>query len=410
MTRLDDLGHRDTAIEGRVVVRLTAKDGEVTAVDIESTRPLGASAVLEGKSAMDAIRALPLLYSICGTAHAAAGLAASEAALGITPSDEVRAARRVIVAGEALGQLLWRLFLDLPQVIEAETAFQALRDTRARLKRLPKLVYPRSDWLTLGGAGVAPRTPKISELAGVLEDIMGFGVFGEGLRAAGVLGDADRFAEWIARAETPVAKVFRYIADHHLSGFGQAFSPALRDADGDALAARLLSDDDRSFVARPDLDGTVYETGTFARFRGHPLISALLVDHGPGLLPRLASKLVAIEAMIDEIRLCGTPSPDETGLPEAAAVTVLAGGEGKGVVAVETARGRLLHAVRLENERTAFYRILAPTEWNFHREGPLAEALMGAKIGDREAFKTAVSLAIAAIDPCVQHDLVITGE
>lgn len=64
---------------------------------------------------------------------------------------------------------------------------------------------------------------------------------------------------------------------------------------------------------------------------------------------------------------------------------------------VETARGRLYHAARVEGAQVVAYRISAPTEWNFHPEGVLAQWLKSLNRVDQE---TALVLA-QLIDPCV---------
>ena len=72
---------------------------------------------------------------------------------------------------------------------------------------------------------------------------------------------------------------------------------------------------------------------------------------------------------------------------------------------METARGLLMHEVALDVEHIADYFIVAPTEWNFHPQGPLVDWLKGRDAGDREAMNGFVGRAVAALDPCVPWDL-----
>ena len=53
-------------------------------------------------------------------------------------------------------------------------------------------------------------------------------------------------------------------------------------------------------------------------------------------------------------------------------------GTGTGLGLVESARGCLCHRVAVAAGRVSDYKILAPTEWNFHPEGPLTRGLLGA--------------------------------
>ncbi|MBB4301963.1 coenzyme F420-reducing hydrogenase alpha subunit [Rhodobium orientis] len=398
----DRIGQRDCGIEGRLAVRLTLAGGRVDAVDIASTRPLGAASVLEGREVMDAIQSLRLLYSLCGTAHTVAGLEAAEDALGIAPAPAVASARRLLVAGEALGQAMWRLMLDLPQMAGEETAFDALRDARARIARLAKTVYPRTDWIRLGGAGVEPKPAKVSAFADTMAEIARLGIFGREVRAAEVLANPEALAMWAARGETPIARVVRTVLDRDLAGFGAATTPPLPELDRKWLAERLAGDAGRAFSARPEIDGTAYQTGAGATHRDHPLIVDLTAAHGAGLLAQLAARIVSVDGLIADIRqIAGElEAAEETAEPGAPARAA-----GTGVATVETARGRLVHYVEIEGGRTAAYRILAPTEWNFHAEGVLAAGLKGVRAEDVEKLKEAASLLVTAIDPCVQFDV-----
>ena len=56
----------------------------------------------------------------------------------------------------------------------------------------------------------------------------------------------------------------------------------------------------------------------------------------------------------------------------------LDGAEGWRLAWVETARGRLYHAAVREGDTVRAYRLCAPTEWNFHPCGPLAQWLSAA--------------------------------
>ncbi len=62
------------------------------------------------------------------------------------------------------------------------------------------------------------------------------------------------------------------------------------------------------------------------------------------------------------------------------------------------ARGLLLHWVALEPDGSvADYRVLAPTEWNFHPGGALARTLAALPADAGDAARTLA----AAFDPCV---------
>lgn len=78
---------------------------------------------------------------------------------------------------------------------------------------------------------------------------------------------------------------------------------------------------------------------------------------------------------------------------------------GVGRALVETARGLLIHEVEMDEERVADYKIVAPTEWNFHPDGALAVYLTGQATGDRGELERRIAHLVAELDPCVPWKL-----
>mgnify|MGYP002381475159 CR=1 FL=1 len=74
---------------------------------------------------------------------------------------------------------------------------------------------------------------------------------------------------------------------------------------------------------------------------------------------------------------------------------------------VEAARGRLVHAVQLSDDRRHVQRyvILAPTDWSFHPDGPAAHSLAALARTQTSEIAARARLLIEALDPCVPFDL-----
>jgi Ni,Fe-hydrogenase I large subunit len=143
------------------------------------------------------------------------------------------------------------------------------------------------------------------------------------------------------------------------------------------------------FSREPSLPGRRVETGLAARRN----------FAGAGLAARLAAReqdLIETGAAIERL-LAGGAAP--SGL----LTTGLAGNWR--YAAVESARGRLYHACRIGSDgRIVDYRIVAPTEWNFHPDGPFVRALLGAEIGAGAAAKRRAERLAFVYDPCIRAE------
>ncbi|HOV04279.1 MAG TPA: nickel-dependent hydrogenase large subunit [Kaistiaceae bacterium] len=388
-------------LEGEIAIRVASQGGRIADVAVASSRPLGASGILENRTPAESLTVLPMVFSLCGNAQAVCGLEAVETAIGATVSENQKAARRILVASEAVGQILWRVLLDIPTAIDKEPAFDAVRAVRASLARVPRYLVPKDVWNRIGGTALTINRKGLDALVDRIDGIIRCEVFGTEPGAPYPIGDLDAFDFWTAEHDTVPTRLLRAVGARRLNGFGAAETPALPDLALADIAARLAADDDRTFTAAPEIDGTVFETGSLARHRDHPLIAELAEEYGSGLTTRFASKLVDLVWWRDELAAAIAAITDEA-TPATPAIT-----SGAGTAAVETARGRLYHHVAIEDGRIARYRILAPTEWNFHARGPLVAGLEGARVRDPARLREATTLFVMTVDPCVAFDLAI---
>jgi hypothetical protein len=146
---------------------------------------------------------------------------------------------------------------------------------------------------------------------------------------------------------------------------------------------------DINFCRMPHWQGAAAETGAIARRQGRAGIAA----------SAFAARWLA---RLEELRdwAAGSEKVGAGGTASAAPVEA-----GSGRALVETARGLLMHEIVLDGERVVDYFIVAPTEWNFHPQGPLAGWLLGRDATDRDAVHDFAARAVAALDPCVRWEL-----
>jgi hypothetical protein len=154
-------------------------------------------------------------------------------------------------------------------------------------------------------------------------------------------------------------------------------------------------DRDPDYARMPTWEGLPVETSALARVRGHPLVSALADATGHTAAARFVARLVDLALLLTEIN---EASPREGALPWVQGFTV---GDADGMAAVQTARGLLVHRARIDGGRVADYRIVAPTEWNFHPNGALAQGLADLPARSRRELHQHARLAVQALDPCV---------
>lgn len=166
---------------------------------------------------------------------------------------------------------------------------------------------------------------------------------------------------------------------------------ALTAADDAAITAALEADIDFSTI--PSLPGRRPETGPAARLGWSASV--------PGATD--AARLVEAEEALG--LLLGSASNDRS-LGDW--LTANRTQYNTGYASVESPRGRLYYwAVVQGDGRLRDARVVAPTEWNFHPDGPFARALAGFRPnGDVVA---AIARLAAQFSPCVAVDVVPRG-
>lgn len=156
------------------------------------------------------------------------------------------------------------------------------------------------------------------------------------------------------------------------------------------LAQKLV--DEPEFAQRPTWLGQCAENGPWSRLR-HRADRSPQAPTQPSAWTRISARWLELV----EIAAAEPFTLELTGAPLLAS-GALALGQGQALAWCEMARGLLLHWVQLDpHGAVQDYRVLAPTEWNFHPEGALARAVAALSPLDMVA---AQALA-AAYDPCV---------
>lgn len=381
--------------EGRLSLEIGWNGKQVTGTAIRSTRPLQASRLLEGKPAAQAIETVPLLFSVCGRAQTVAAAAACAAAQGKTTGPAAARLRERMVAAECLQEYLWRLLLDLPPLLgEApqlddfvllRRGFAAMTGTLAAMPRWwEEETDDEAGW---------------NGLAAEAEAFLARVVFG--MPCADWLDlEGEAFAAWLKGGATPTAQLLARLSQMES---GRSTVTLLPPADAMLRALAPLLETAEDFPARPLWQGAPAETGALARQAMHPRLRGL--GHTVGA--RVLARLVELASLPARLR-----AGEQSAEPWVRATTLR---PGVGFSAVETARGTLVHGVALADGKgkladaasVARWRIVAPTEWNFHPQGAFAQGLAGAAARSEDEVRRAAALLAHALDPCVAYEVLV---
>jgi len=339
--------------------------------------------LLRGQRGEQVSRTLSSVFTLCAHAHrrsAELALAAAQGDAGAAPSSQPA----VLLWVETARDHLRSIALDWPQ-------------------RLPSLWAegPALDWLRDCPLPLATSARLDAAAAGAALDALRLWLEQRVLQqsASSWLSahrDPDALAHW-CQAQAARLPPARCLA--HWQPMAHSLRPELRGLnvlDADAvlqnsqlrqLAQTLIDQPD--FAQQPTWLGQCFENGPWTRLRHRQTQTA--TPHSAWT--RLSTRWLELI----EIAAASTPAPSPGRFP-LLATGAMKLGPGQALAWCEMARGLLLHWVQLDaHGAVQDYRVVAPTEWNFHPDGVLAHAVAALSVGDTLAASTLA----AAFDPCV---------
>jgi coenzyme F420-reducing hydrogenase alpha subunit len=381
-------------LEGSIDLDLHWDGRAIQRAQVRSSRPLTASRLLQGKTWRQAEMTVPLLFSICGRAQAVAAAGAIEAARGVPAPPAVALQRELRVAAECLQEYAWRILLDLPVLLGEAPQTERFVALRRELQMVVGSSVADDPWwhAPIDDANVQRWRSASACLSASLADH----VYGMTAAAWLDLGTLPQIEEWMRTGASVPARLLAHVWPSALGRSAVARLPQLdAAAAASALAQHIAADS--HFAGTPQWGDAPAETGALARTAGHPLIRDALAECGNTVGVRLLARFVELALLDQRIhRLSG----GDIDLPRTGGAAIA---PGIGLSATETARGILLHYVELQAEQVARYRIVAPTEWNFHPHGAFVEGMRGAEADSEQAAQQAARLMAHALDPCVAY-------
>lgn len=364
-------------LEGKILIRLTAQKAGVAA-QIESARPLMACRIFEGKNIHAALPLVPMLYSLCGLAQSVAAVRAAESALQTPASTYVEQQRELLIKLESLREHLWRLSIDWLELLALPSMTLTFAPINVAITQLIQSLNADKQLNAIAGAqDCAVHSKQQKDWKLISNQIQ------------------KHYLDSDSLLQLNLEDVAQALDETRIEALELVPLPEISNAEYGAL---LRSGQAESFIGAPQIQAKCFETGPFARQKDHSNLQHIKKEAHSGLYTRYMARV--IEAKQLTAQLDAAFAGDLDGDWHTA---------NEGVAQVEAVRGRLVHCVDLDGEQVARYRILAPTEWNFHPEGIAASLLSELKPTSSEQLEQQARMIIHAIDPCVGYELRIEG-
>lgn len=385
-------------IEGSLAIALQTDSRRVIQVSIHSNRPVHASRVFHGKSVADTLTMIPMLFSICGTAQACAGVRACEQALGIESSAPVELIRNALVNMETLREHLWRILLDWPIFLGELPQKSAMTGLLKQQNDYRQLITGGNNPFLLQQKISCCDLDKLQHIVHKISGLLEQSVFAMPPIQWLEINSIEKLRQWFDSDRTLATRMLHFVRQQQLNETGRCQVDTIALLDTQQLYKELGNND---FIRQPQWHGSCRETSSLTRIES-PLLDELRHQSGNGLLVRLVARLTEMAQLSKSILMDrGDAAVSYIKLDNNKLIS------GHGIGEVPAARGHLLHHVHIENEQIRQYQILAPTEWNFHPQGVVARSLATLQ-GDQAQIERQARLLINAIDPCVGFELSIS--
>jgi len=384
-------------IEGRITIKVDRHRPDFERVFISSSRPLQACEIFIGKTPEQVLAIIPMMYNICGHAQSRASLAAFQSCLNVTEDPKAEIARELLLLTEIAKEHLMRIFLDWPRLFNSLLKNKNLPFINQLSKQFQSTLFVQGKAFSLNSQLEIDQTTLNIQID-MLEQYLAQHVYGCSTQEWLNIHDVEVLNHWANTTTTIPANTIKSVFDNNWQTIGKADSTHLAKMNEDLLIEHLDSSDSSQFIASPTWLGDCCETSSFSRQYHHPLIQNVFSNYNNSLLTRITSRLVELASIPQQLTELSNkltqqhPTMTRTVKP-------------KGLSTVETARGRLVHRIKLEDGIISHYKILAPTEWNFHPKGVVNAMLANLQVTDPSEFETLAHILINAIDPCVGYEL-----
>jgi len=366
-------------------------------IRIRSSRKTNVARFLKGKQPQEAVQLLPAIYSVCAVAQASA---AAIACRQRPVHKDVEIADQLVVCCESAREHVLRIFTGWSHNVKADIDHIPFNIVMGLVNKMRAAVGTEVPLVDTSRPGARPNLDQkqIRQVAAQLSKFLQTHIFHAQPREWLAMTMGHQLVDWADKTDTVAANFITRLYQQNWQSAGASatcFLPGIPLAD---LADKMHGADSEDFLAHPVWQNKACETGPFSRHHDHPLINNLVDQYGSGILARQVARLVELAKIPAQIEMLLEPEAREQ-QPEHLL----------GVGQVETARGQLTHSAVIADGKIVNYKILAPTEWNFHPNGVVHKALNSLQdnLQSRNQAETEAlaKMIVEAIDPCVAFDV-----
>ncbi len=372
-------------IEGEAFLDMECENGKVKDIYVRFPHYRGIEEIIKGRAALDALVINPRICGICGHAHLIATAMVLEKVSGIEPPQKAKKIREITRFCEIIqNHLKWFylvIFVKLGLAFDLDRVQRIIREIN-KLLAIFSGQWPHSSYVLPGGVTCDPTQLEIVQASYIAQGLQ--------REFALLFGDFD-----IKNLQKDLKRLFDKLDELDILYLGKGYDRFIVFGnDGYVQNAKLLhgkirlarfeyvqeQEQPRSFAKRVTYKGKFYETGPLARtmIRGDTFVKQLHRRYKDSLTTRIFARIYEAAQLLQYIKNnLSTLDLSQESVIEASFR------DGKASIAIEAARGSLIHAVEIENQRIKNYSIITPTQWNLSNGSKLnlsliQKALLGA--------------------------------
>lgn len=353
-------------IEGEAFLDVECKKGRIKNAYVRFPHYRGIEEILRGRSPLDALVINPRVCGICGHAHLHATALALEKLVGFEPNEKVRKIREITRFCEMVQNHVKWFYLVIFAILDLPYDFRSIQAIIQKINRLSAIFggqWPHSSYVLPGGITCDPSVLDIvqakrlsNQSRELLEKLLG------DFELKNLSGDLRRLFDALD------AKGLLYAGkslDRFITFGNDSYVESFKILSGKKRPAKLHYIEEfsqpKSRAKGVVYKGKFYETGPLARTmqRGERFVKQLHRRYKDSVTTRIFARIYEAHLLLKKIQ--EHLQTLDIGMSSYEPIEI---GDGEAIVAVEAARGSLVHRVCVKEGKIVDYSIITPTQWN----------------------------------------------